>query len=345
MALKRSLRRGAADLIGLGDVGTAGDVRGAALERGELDGAGLRVQMARDEVGEVARRAGQALVAEGVDGVHVVRQLADVAAVGQANALGNRHDDGGIALLQRLDLGDELLGVKRHLGQADEVDALAVLALRQRRGRGQPAGVAAHDLDDGDVLRAVNRRVADELLHDDADVLGGGAVARGMVGAHQVVVDRLGHADEADVAADLLGIVAQLADRVHAVVAADIEEVSDIHAVEDREQVFIDLGMLEIAGQLVAAASQIGGRAALEQLDLKRGAQRRTQIDHTALEQALDAVQHAVDMLRTAHLAGLQHACQARVNDTGRAAGLTDDSITSHKDSSNFSCCFVYIIA
>ena len=43
VALERSLDRRAADLVRLGDVGAAGDMPGAALQRGQLDAAGLGV--------------------------------------------------------------------------------------------------------------------------------------------------------------------------------------------------------------------------------------------------------------------------------------------------------------
>ena len=104
-------------------------------------------------------------------------------------------------------------------GQADHVHALAVVALGQGSRGGQPAGIAAHDLHDGDVLGAVDGGVPDDLLHDHADVLGSRAVAGGMVGDHQVVVDGLGHAHKADVTAGPCAVVGQLADGVHRVVA------------------------------------------------------------------------------------------------------------------------------
>ena len=60
------------------------------------------------------------------------------------------------------------------------------------------------------------------------DVLGRRAVAGGVVGQAQVVVDGLGHADEPDAAADLGTVAAELGDGVHGVVAADVEQRADI---------------------------------------------------------------------------------------------------------------------
>jgi len=54
-ALKRSLDSSTADLIGLGDVGAAGQVAGAALQGGKLDAAGLGVQIAGHHIGQIPK--------------------------------------------------------------------------------------------------------------------------------------------------------------------------------------------------------------------------------------------------------------------------------------------------
>ena len=346
VSLKRRLGRRAADLIGLGDVRAAGNVRRAALERGELDGARLGFQLARHLIGQIARRAGQALVAECVHEVRVIGKLADIAPVRQLHALADGDDDGSALPLHPLHLVDKMLDAKRHLRQADHVHALAVLAARQRRRRGQPARVAPHDFHNGDVVRAVYRRIPDDFLHHHADILCRRAVARRVVGVHQVVVDGLRHAHEADVAADALGVIAQLADRVHAVVAADVEEVADIQLFEDGEQLFIHVRVRQAVRQLITAAPQIRGRRALEQLDFKGRAERRGQIGHAIIEQPRHAVEHAVNAVRAAHHTGLKHACKARVDDRRRAAALTDDCIISHVNLQkvNFQAITMFII-
>ena len=221
------------------------------------------------------------------------------------------------------------------LRQADQVHALAVLAPGQGGGGREPAGVAAHDLDDGHKVGAVHRRVADDLFHDHADILGRGAVAGRVVGEHKVVVDGLGHAHEADAGAHRAAVPRQLVDGVHAVIAADIEEPLDVQLFEDREQLFVDLFVLLRRGQLIAAAPQEGGGRALQQFDVHEGFQAFGQVAHLFVQQALDAVQHAVDVLRPAHLAGLEHAGEAGIDDGGRAAALADDCVW-HSGSSLF---------
>ena len=252
-------------------------------------------------------------MAEGVDRVDVVGQFADITAVLELDALRHGDDDAGLFRLHAGDLFHKAVHVERDLGQADHVHALAVLGAGQGGGRGQPAGVAAHDLDDGDIVGAVDRGVADELFHDDADVLGRAAVAGGMVCDHQVVVDRFGHAHKADVAADIGAVLGQFADGVHAVVAADVEEVADIQLLEDLEQLFVD-GLALVAvpvGQLVAAGAEIARRRALEQLNVHRAGQLVVQQAGAAFQQAGHAVHHAVNFGRAAAFAALIDARKA----------------------------------
>ena len=118
---------------------------------GKLDAAGLGVQIAGHHVGQIAGGAGQGLVAEGIHCVDVICQLADVAAILQLDALRHSDDDAGLLLLHHPHLLDEVLHVEGDFRQADHIHALAVVALGQRGGGGQPAGVAAHDLDHGDI--------------------------------------------------------------------------------------------------------------------------------------------------------------------------------------------------
>src|SRR5699024_1588783 len=237
------------------------------------------------------------LVAESVHRVDVVGQLADVAAVLQLDAFGHGDDDAGLLFLHDPDLFHKAVHVEGDLRQADHVHALAVVALGQGGGGGQPAGVAAHDLHDGDVLGAVNGGVPDDFLHDDADVLGSRAVTGSVVSDHQVVVDGLGHAHKADVTAGPCAVVGQLADGVHRVVAADVEEVADVQLFQDVEQLFVDGFVLVPVGQLVAAAAQEAGGGPLEQFDVQVILQQGAKVHHPLFQQAGHAVAHPVDGL------------------------------------------------
>ena len=223
-----------------------------------------------------------------------------------------------------------MIRIERDFRQADHRRALAILVLRERGGGGQPARVAPHDFHDGHGFEVVNRGITHQLLDRRADVFGGRAVARRVVGVGQIVVDRLGNADKADVAADFGGVVAQFEDGIHAVVAADIEEVADIIAAQHVENFLIDGLHLVAFRQFVAAASQIRSGGVAQQGELPRRAEHVRQVDHVVLEQPLNAVAHAVNMLYAVLAAGAENARKAGIDDTGGAAALADNRVDAH---------------
>ena len=152
-----------------------------------------------------------------------------------------------------------------------------------------------------------------------------------MVGQAQVVVDGLGHTDEPHAAAHPVAVAAELGDGVHGVVAADVEHRADVVLVKQGEQLDERGGVGVRVGQLVAAAAQIAGRGALEQLNAHAVVQQDIQLDELFLEQALDAVLHAVHLVGTQTAGSLVHACQAGIDDGRGAAALTNDHIFGHE--------------
>ena len=86
---------------------------------------------------------------------------------------------------QTRSMSNWLLGDQDHVGAAGEAGV-----------EGDPAGVAAHHLDDQDPVVAVGGGVqAVDRLHRDVDR---GVEAEGVVGGAEVVVDRLRHPDDVD---------------------------------------------------------------------------------------------------------------------------------------------------
>ncbi len=105
-------------------------------------------------------------------------------------ALGDDDDrEAAAALVAAAQVRDDLLDVERPLGHEDRVGAAG-----DARVRGDPAGVAAHHLDDHHaVVRLGGRVQAVDRVGDD---LHGRLEAERHVGAAEVVVDRLRHADD-----------------------------------------------------------------------------------------------------------------------------------------------------
>ena len=92
----------------------------------------------------------------------------------------------------------ELVNVKRNLGQIDCVRSVALIRLSQGCCACKPSCIPPHDLDDCDDLLVVgqSQSVADDLLGGSCNVLGSAAEAGRMIRKSQVVVYGLGHAQE-----------------------------------------------------------------------------------------------------------------------------------------------------
>lgn len=140
------------------------------------------------------------LVAEGVQLPGRGDQVTQENAVLILHALADCDNDIVALLFQLCDAGQERFLVKGALGQQNQVGAVAVRACGQAGGSGQPAGVAAHDLRHRHAAQVVDTGIADDFLQNRGNVLCCTAVAGGVVGQHQVVVDGLGYANEADLA-------------------------------------------------------------------------------------------------------------------------------------------------
>ena len=223
-----------------------------------------------------------------------------------------------------LDLLGEGVQVEVALGQVDQVGAIAGV-IGQRGGGGQPAGVTAHALDDGDLTLVIHGGIAVHFHDGGGDVLGGGGEARAVVGAVQVVVDGLGNAHHAALIAVLQHELGDLVAGVHAVVAAVVEEVAHVVLLEDLEDALV-VGVVHIGvGQLVAAGAQRGGGGVLHVGKLLGIF--LAHVDQVVVQHALDAVQRAQHLGDVRILQrGLDRAVGGSVDDGAGAAGLTDDA-------------------
>ena len=231
-----------------------------ALQRRQLDRTGLAAEFLCEDAAEDTGRAGQLLVTKGINIVLVlIAELHDVLSVRRADALGDTDDNRILLLEETLTFRNESVHIKGKLREVDGVRTVAILALGECGGAGQPAGVPAHNLDDDDLSVRISHRpaVADNLLYGGSDVLRGGAVARRVVGQREVIVDRLRAADKADLRARDNAVVRQLLDRVHRVVAADVDKAVDLEILKDLEDLLIERLVLMDLRKLVAAAAEI----------------------------------------------------------------------------------------
>ena len=237
------------------DVGAGGAVGGAALQQAQLDAANLGAGGGLHHGGQAGSQAAQLGMAEAVGAGGL--GLGDEGSVGVVDALGDRHQAVLLLGVDPLHVGDELIHVEVHLGQVDQVGAVALLVGQSGRG-GEPAGVAAHALDDGDHAGVIHGGIAIDLHHGGGDVLGRGGEARAVVGAVQVVVDGLGNAHHAAVIAHLGAVAADLVAGVHGVVATVVEEVPDVVLLEDLQNALV-VGVVHVGVRNLVAAGAQGG--------------------------------------------------------------------------------------
>ena len=112
----------------------------------------------------------------------------------------------------------------------NEGELLEDFAVGDRCGGGEPAAVAAHDLVDDEHAR-VGAVLGDDVGEVLCAVFGGGPGAEALLDGVDVVVDRLGEADDGEVVVVLLEEGGEVGRGGVRVVAAD--GVEDVHAVLD----------------------------------------------------------------------------------------------------------------
>ena len=327
-AVQHLFDSGLAGHIGLVDVGLGRAVRGAALQQAQLDAANLRAGLFLADIGQVRGQTAQLGMAEAVGRGGL--RLGDEAAVGVVDALGDSDDAVAVLLVARGDVSDELVHVEVNFRQIDEVDA-RLLRVGERGGGGQPAGMTAHALNDGDLADVVDAGIAGHFHRAGRDILGSGGVAGAVVGAEQVVVDGLGHAHDAALVADLVHILGDLVAGVHGVVAAVIAEITDVIFLEDLKDALV-VGVVDIGiGDLVAAGAERGRRGIGQAVKL--GTVFFVHAEQLVVENALNAVIRAVDL---GDAVGIERSADNTVSrcvdDGRRAAGLANDKRTLQHD-------------
>jgi hypothetical protein len=164
--------------------------------------------------------------------------------------------------LESLGLG---LDVEGHLGQVDRVDGVAALGDAEardpglggeallvflRRGGGEPAAIAAHDLVHDEHARA-GTELGDDVGKELRALLGGSDGAEALANRDDIVVDRLRQADNLERVVVLLEIGGEIGGRGVGVVTAD--------GVED-----VDTVLFELAGGDIERGLAFLDQAALE---------------------------------------------------------------------------------
>ena len=247
-------------------------------------------------------------------------------AVGIGNTFGDCNNALTVGLVDSLDVSIELFKIKGNLGEVDEVGAHAVVGGNGACG-GKPTCVTAHDLKNGDHTGIVNSGVKVDLHCGSGNVLCSRGIAGAVVGAEKVVIDGLGNTHDTALIAILEHKLAYLVAGIHGVVAAVVEEITDVILLEYLKNSLIigivNIGVLE----LVTAGTKSGRRGVFQQG--KFFGIFGTHIVKNVIKNALDTVSGTVDLGdNIAVKSGTDSTVCAGVNDRAGAAGLTDDAGT-----------------
>ena len=162
-----------------------------------------------------------------------------------------------------------------------------------------------------------------------------------MIGAVKIVVDRLGNAHHAAFIADALHIFRNLVAGIHRIVAAVVEEITDVILAEDFQDPLI-IGIVHIGIlELIAAGTERGGRSMQKQGELVSVF--FAHIVKNIVQNAADAVGRTVNLrdIRTVQRS-TDYAVSACIDNRSRTAGLADDRGTNqllHIENSNL-CIF-----
>ena len=124
------------------------------------------------------------------------------------------------------------------------------------------------------------------------------------------------------------GIIRQLLDGIHGIVAADINKRIDLQFVQNRENFLINLHVLMDLRKLISAGPQKCGRRPLQKLNIQIGMNLCGHIHILLIQKALNPVQHAVHLVEATLNGVFVNACQAGVDDRSGAARLSYDNVS-----------------
>ena len=240
------------------------------------------------------------------------------------DALGNSDENVIFLLVDAVHIRKKLLHVKIDFRQIDQIRPGAA-GRCQRGAAGQPPGVAAHDLHDRDRAGVIYTAVLGHFHAGGRYVLGGARKAGAVIGAEEVVVDRLGHAHHAAVPIVCLHIAADLVAGIHGVVAAVIEEVAHVVFPEDLQNTPVIRIVRVWVCHFVAAGAQLRRRRVQQQAELVRIL--LSDIIQAVIQNAADAMGRTVNVGNgIGFQRSLEHSVGAGIDDCSRPAGLPKDT-------------------
>ena len=297
----------------------------ATLQQAEFDAAHLRACCLFAVIGQRIRKTAKLSMTERVLGLcEVAAVFADVTAVFVLDAFGYRNDHFLVLRIDVLDTRNELIHVEIFFRQINQIGAKSLVGRKRSRGC-EPSRVSSHHLKNRDHARVVYARIEIDFHRGGGDIFCGAAIARAVVGGPQIVIDRLGHAHYAHFVAGLLHVFADLVACVHRVVAAVIEEITNVIFLENFKHSFI-IGVVRIGiSELIAHGTKRRRRRGLH--ELKFLLVFLPHINQLFFQNAFDTVSRTINLCDTVFLKSLkEYACRACVDYRRGPAGLSENT-------------------
>ena len=154
----------------LGDIGLAGKVSAAALEKAELNSADLCAGLFLNDISKEGGETAKLSVAEAVSRAGL--RLGDEGTVGVVDALGNGYDALSVGVVNALNVSKELVHIKVDLGNVDKVGT-AANGGSEGGGSGKPSGMTTHYLNDSYHSGVINAGIFINLGDGGGDILRG----------------------------------------------------------------------------------------------------------------------------------------------------------------------------
>jgi len=286
------------------DIHTGCNVRRTSLQRGEFHTSGLASDFRSQEAGQISSCSLKLLMSERIHIISASGKFADISAIRQVNPFRYRYHNRIFLFQKILYLFQEFLNIEIHFRQINQIRTFTLLRFCQRRGPGEPSRIAPHNLDHRDHRFVIGQTqcVADHFLGGCSDVFGCASKSRCMVRQRQVIVDRFRYAEKFLRLSGQDSVIAQLFDRVHGIIAADIDKRLNIQAVQNFKNFLKNLPVLMNFRQFIPTGAEKSGRRPLQKFNVQFRMNLSGQIHVFFIQKSLNAMKHTVYFVKTTFL-------------------------------------------
>ena len=144
------------------------------------------------------------------------------------DSLGDTYDQITVLFECLLQILKEDILIKSNFRKIDKQRIVSIVFAGQCTGGSQPSGMPSHDLDDRYGSLFIYIGIGCDLADSGSNILGSASKSWCMIGVYQIIVDCLWFTNHTDRTSNGCGIAGELADGIHGIIAANIEEPADV---------------------------------------------------------------------------------------------------------------------